>query len=210
MHSPTYNRSLECGYDSYMSNEDTLHSCNLEKIARDSTWFMEALHAAHSLNFTSWCIGAGAVRNLVWDHLHGYTAPSFLPDIDLVYFNQDEAAGMEHSHQIKIANICNDFTWEVTNQAHVHLWFEECFGQPVQPLKSIEEAVATWPEFATSVGITLTQTGDLEIIAPFGLDDLFEMRVRHNPTRASIAAFRSRIASKRYKERWPNVLIMEN
>ena len=109
-----------------------------------------------------------------------------------------------------IANICNNFIWEVTNQAYVHLWFEECFGQSVQPLKNIEEAVATWPEFATSVGITLSQAENFEIIAPFGLDDLFEMRVRHNPARASVAAFRSRIATKRYKERWPNVLIMES
>lgn len=44
----------------------------LISIVRASAWFMPALEAVRSLHLNSWCIGAGAVRNLVWDHLHGY------------------------------------------------------------------------------------------------------------------------------------------
>jgi len=35
------------------------------------------------------------------------------------------------------------FSWEVTNQAGVHLWFEREFGHPVHPLRSLVDAVAS-------------------------------------------------------------------
>ncbi|MEV4000786.1 nucleotidyltransferase family protein [Actinomadura sp. NPDC049753] len=33
------------------------------------------------------CWVAGVVRNIVWDHLHGYAEPNPLNDIDVTYFN---------------------------------------------------------------------------------------------------------------------------
>src|SRR5687767_8924179 len=59
-------------------------------IARSSAWFMSALEAVRSLRLNSWCIGAGAVRNLVWDHLHGYKVPSSLSDVDVAYFDESD------------------------------------------------------------------------------------------------------------------------
>ena len=50
-----------------------------------------------------------------------------------------------------VERLCPDVPWEVTNQAHVHLWFEEHFGHAVPPLSSLSDAVASWPEYATSV-----------------------------------------------------------
>jgi hypothetical protein len=55
----------------------------LVDIAAGSPWFMAALRAVRDLHLTSWCIGAGAVRNLVWDALHGYQTRSALADIAL-------------------------------------------------------------------------------------------------------------------------------
>ena len=184
------------------------HAEKLKAIARGSAWFMHALRAARSLGLPSWCIGAGAVRNLVWDHLHDYATPSDLADIDLAYFDAQELPEEETRHQEIIAHACPGLPWEVTNQAHVHLWFEKYFGYPVTPLHSLAEAVATWPEFATSVGISLDENDALHIIAPWGLDDLFEMRVRRNPVRVSEETFLSRTRSKRYMERWPKVRVL--
>jgi len=180
----------------------------LRTIVSGSPWFMRALRAARELELPSWCIGAGAVRNLVWDHLHGYTTPSPLADIDLAYFDPTETAGAERSHQARIASSHPEFPWEITNQAHVHLWFESHFGHAVPPLASLQEAVASWPEFATSVGVTLSEADTVDILAPLGLDDLFAMRVRRNPARVSVETYRQRTASKRYVERWPRVSIL--
>lgn len=179
----------------------------LVAIAHATPWFMQALQAARALALPSWCIGAGAVRNLVWDHLHGHREPSLLTDVDLAYFAADEPAGEERAHQKRLSDACPELPWEVTNQAHVHLWFERHFGHAVAPLDSLHGAVASWPEYATAVGLTLAADDTIEVIAPHGLDDLFAMRIRRNPARVSLQTYRARIASKRYHERWPRVVI---
>ncbi|WP_231137383.1 nucleotidyltransferase family protein [Chromobacterium paludis] len=171
-------------------------------------WLMAALHAARQLELDAWCIGAGAVRNAVWDHLHGYHQPSALADIDVAYFDpacleqaQDDAL------QARLQAIAPDAPWEVSNQAAVHLWFGAYFGHEVPPLRSLEEAVASWPEYATAVGVRLDKDDALRIIAPHGLDDLLAMRIRRNPARVSLETYRARIAQKRYALRWPRVTI---
>jgi hypothetical protein len=181
----------------------------LISIVETSVWFMSALEAVRSLHLSAWCIGAGAVRNLVWDHLHEHESPSSLTDVDVAYFDEDDLQSeTEQALQAVLSARSPGVPWEVTNQAAVHLWFEGHFGHPVAPLSSLEEAVASWPEFATSVGITLTEDSSLEVIAPHGLNDLFSMVVRRNPARVSIETYRRRIAEKRYAERWPRVTVV--
>lgn len=98
--------------------------------------------------------------------------------------------------------------WEVTNQATVHTWFEPAFGYPVSPLLSLEDAVASWPEFATYVGLRLRKNDSIDVIAPYGLDDLFAMVIRRNPARVGVDTYRKRIEQKQYRQRWPQVTIM--
>ncbi|WP_100227828.1 nucleotidyltransferase family protein [Cupriavidus basilensis] len=180
----------------------------LVTIARESTWFRPALVAVRSLNLPSWCIGAGAVRNLVWDSLHDFQAPSALSDIDVAHFDaSDLSAERDAEIQRRLTNI-HPSPWEVTNQAAVHTWFEATFGHSVVPLDSLEDAVASWPEFATSVGLTLRDDDSIDVIAPHGLDDLFSMVVRRNPTRVSVDTYRRRIEQKQYQRRWPRATVV--
>lgn len=181
----------------------------LASIVRASAWFMAALEVARSLHLSSWCIGAGAVRNLVWDHLHEHRVPSSLPDVDVAYFDEaDLRPETEQALQAILSARRPDLPWEVTNQASVHLWFEGYFGHPVAPLNSLEEAVASWPEFATSVGVTLREDSSIGVIAPHGLNDLFSIVVRRNPSRASVETYQRRLTEKRYAERWPRVTVV--
>lgn len=178
-------------------------------LARASSWFLPALAAARDLNLPSWCIGAGAVRNLVWDALHGHRTPTALSDIDVAYFDSCDVSAMrDDALADQLTRVHPDTRWEVTNQAGVHTWFESTFGHAVAPLRSLEEAVASWPEYATSVGVTLRHDGAIDIIAPHGLDDLFAMIVRRNPVRVSVATYRERVEQKRYAERWPGVTVI--
>lgn len=179
----------------------------LKDIIQESLWFMQVLYTARDMNFSSWCIGAGAIRNLVWDHLHHYSQASYLSDVDLAYFDPNEGINVEHEHQAVISQKLPHIPWEVTNQAYVHYWFEEYFGHAVAPITSLESAVATWPEYTTSIGVFLTSQDQIQIIAPYGLEDLFSMYVRRNPKRVTIETYRQRILSKRYHERWPKVTI---
>ncbi|TWI63610.1 hypothetical protein IP91_03581 [Pseudoduganella lurida] len=170
---------------------------------------MPALQAVRELGLPSWCIGAGAVRNLVWDALHGHAAPSHLPDIDVAHFDAaDLSPARDRTLQRRLQEALPHIPWEVANQAAVHLWFEAQFGHAVEPLQSLEQAVASWPEYATSVGLRLRDDDAIEVIAPHGLDDLFNCIVRRNPARVSLATYRMRIAQKNYPARWPRVTIV--
>jgi hypothetical protein len=98
--------------------------------------------------------------------------------------------------------------WDATNQAAVHLWYADRFGQVVERLGSTEEGVATWPETATCVAVRLEHDGGLELAAPYGLDDLLGMVHRRNPARVSVEEYERRLRTKRISERWPLVRVL--
>jgi len=72
---------------------------------------------------------------------------------------------------------------------------------------SLDEGISTWPEFATCVGVYMAADESVHVIAPHGLDDLFELRVRRNPSRVSVDDFRGRVRARRCHERWPRLTI---
>lgn len=181
----------------------------LVDIARASAPLMAALRAARALGLASWCIGAGVVRNAVWDALHGRPGATAPADVDVAYFDASRLdGGIDAELQARLEALLPGVPWEVTNQAAVHLWFEAHFGHAVEPLVSLEDALASWPETATAVGLRLHGDGRLEVIAPLGLGDLFAGIVRRNPRRVSLAEYRRRCETKRYAERWPRVTVI--
>ncbi len=60
-----------------------------------------------------------------------------------------------------------------------------------------------WPETATAVGARLDEAGSLQIVCPYGLDDLFGLTVRRSPLFADAEAFRRRIETKKWLDKWP-------
>ena len=192
-----------------MSTSEAELKAQLLEIVRSNSWFMDALATVRELELSEWCIGAGAVRNLVWDTLHGKHPLSKLADVDVAYFDlTDVSPQRDQELQRRLLELRPSVPWEVTNQAGVHQWFEAHFGHAVEPLESLQEAVASWPEFATAVGISLDQDNALRVIAPHGLEDLFSIVVRRNPVRVSVETYRERVAQKRYPERWPRVKVV--
>jgi hypothetical protein len=169
---------------------------------------MAWLRAVRDVDPPNWVIGAGAIRNLVWDRLHAFENPSPLKDIDVCYFDPDDLSKPTEEKYERALNNLMPLPWEVKNQASVHLWYERKFGVKVEPFESVEEAVATWPETCTAVAVRLLEDGALEVIAPFGLDDLFEMVVRRNPSRVTPDQFLDRLKAKRIQELWPKVRVI--
>lgn len=169
---------------------------------------MELLTAARGLKLESWCIGAGVVRSLVWDHLHGLNRPPVYADVDVVYFDRNAADEQDAALTRALKHAYPSANWEVTNQARIHEWFWKVHAQAVPAFGSLAEGIATWPEFATCVGVSLGADETIQVIAPHGLDDLFDLKVRHNTIQASAAVFAERVASKRFTERWPMVSVI--
>jgi uncharacterized protein len=181
----------------------------LEAIIRSTGWLMRALEAARSVAAPDWLIGAGAVRTAVWDRLHGYENPTAVDDIDLVFFDaNDLSKGRDRQVEARLVAVLPDVAWDAKNQAAVHLWYPRRFGYAVQPLRSSADAVATWPETATAVGLRLTDDEQLRVCAPFGLGDLLGLVHRRNPRRVSVEEYERRLSTKRIAERWPRATIV--
>jgi len=183
----------------------------LQQLVLKTDWLMSALRAVRSIHLPDWVIGSGAVRNLVWDELHGYTEPTPVNDIDVAYFDPgDVTRARDKALERQLAEVLPGVPWEVTNQAGVHLWYEQKFGDPIRPLTSTEDALSHWPETATSVGVRLLPDDSIHVIAPVGLDDLFDLVLRRNPKQVTREFFKARVESKRIRERWPKVVVLDD
>jgi len=181
------------------------HEKTLLSIVRDCSWLMQALHAARSLKLDSWCVAAGAVRNIVWDRLHD--KPACVPDdIDLIHFDSiDTTRSRDKALETQLVTLAPDLPWQVTNQAGVHLWYAERFGREIAALRSLEDGMANWPETATAVGVWLDAHDGLHVVAPFGLHDLFALRLRHNASRTDRDTYLRRVTDKGFLQRWPRL-----
>jgi len=188
----------------------TPYAEQLAKLVKNSPWLMHALRAVRALDLQSWCIGAGAIRGLVWDHLHGFDVSSKVADVDVVFFDRENCSPLYEAQLTNsLVQAMPELDWEVVNQAAVHHWSQSHFAESVPPLMSLEEGIASWPEYATCVGVYLDQQEEVKVVAPHGLEDLFHMVVRRNPTRVAARVFNERIAQKRFSERWPMVQVLQ-
>ncbi len=189
-------------------NDTTLEG-KLAGIVAATPWLMRALVAARALGLPQWCVGAGAVRNAAWDALYGLGRPSALSDVDVAFFDpSDLSTARDRALEERLQRDAPEFSWDVNNQAGVHLWTKDAFGHPVEPLVSVEDAIASWPETATAVAARLRDDDTIQIIAPLGLIDLFDGVIRRNAPRVGVETYRRRVAQKRYAERWPKIRII--
>lgn len=155
------------------------------------------------MNLRDWYISAGYLRNYIWDILHKYTERTPLNDIDIIYYNTDELdEEIEKEYEQKLVQTTGITIWSVKNQARMHI------QNGNKPYKSIEDALSQWPETVTAIGVRLEKDGCLSIVSPYGLEDLFEYRVRKSPLFKDETYYRMRIKKKNWKEIWPKLEIL--
>lgn len=182
----------------------------LAEVLRRSPSVMTALRAAREVAAPDWLVSAGAIRDAVWDALHD-RAPTAIPrDVDLSYFDAaDLAPERDRVVEAALRRIAPELRWDAKNQAAVHLWYSARFGIVVPPFSSCAEAIATFPETASCVGVRLLADDDLLIVAPHGLDDLLNGICRHNATRVSKRFYIERQIEKQWFLRWPLVRYLD-
>jgi len=177
-----------------MNEQDILN------LIKKDEWMMNILEIAEKLNFPDWVIGAGFVRNKVWDYLHGFSNLKVdTNDIDLIYFDpqgNNKEADKQLSQKLKEQT---GIDWEVKNQFYMHTRNDDF------PYKSTEDALSRWPETATSLGVKL-ENGDLKLIAPYGIDDLINLVVRPClKFPAGLKGVEERAQEKNWFKKWPKL-----
>lgn len=180
-------------------------------------WFRRVLEVVAACGAADAWVAAGVIRDLVWDERYGTGFdPAEVKDVDVIFFEPDDLSpAREEAVERALRAAAPDVPWQAKNQAAVHHWYGARFGRAdtgagpveVEPLTSIADAVGTFPETATAVACRLGPDG-IEVVAPFGLQDLLTGIWQSNPRRVSMEEALARIARKQPATRWPSVTVV--
>jgi hypothetical protein len=166
---------------------------------------LACLRAVRDLGLPDAWIGAGFVRNAVWDALTGRTHDPRAHDVDVAFFdaaiaNGPRALAVEWRLERTLATALPGLRWSVTNQARMAALNGDA------PYRNTAEAIACWPETATAIAAQIDGAGSIRILAPHGVEDLFALIVRPTPAfSAKPALWEKRWREKAWQERWPGV-----
>jgi hypothetical protein len=180
----------------------------LGEIVRATPPLMRVLSVARHLNLPDWLVFSGAVYQPVLNHLTRRPLDYGIKDYDLGYFDASDLSYDAEDAVIRRVKTAFDEPLrsmvEVRNQARVHLWFEAKFREPYGPLSSTAEALERFTSATFAVGVRLEPDDRLHIEAPFGLTDLFALRLCPNPRRETVGLARTAADVRR---RWPEVVV---
>lgn len=176
----------------------------IEVISNDEK-MMHMLRIVRDVQLPDWYIGAGFVRNKIWDELHDYKIATPLNDVDVIYFDlTDISENAEKNIQEKLSAQMPNEKWSVTNEARMHIVNGD------EPYRSSADAFSKWPETATCVAVRLEDKGSLALAASYGIDDLVHMRARPTPytLERRPELFTQRMEEKKWHKIWPQVTIV--
>lgn len=183
----------------------------LAAIVRADAGLMHVLTTVRALDLPDWRLVSGAVYQAVWNARTGRPAGYGVKDYDLAYFDASDLSYEAEDVVIKRVAAAFDEPFrsqvEVRNQARVHLWFQNRFGEPYAPLSSTDEALGRFVAPTFAVGVRLEADDSLSVAAPFGLDDVFALTIRPNPNRPVAKGWAKAVDSAR--ARWPELTVIE-
>lgn len=165
---------------------------------------MRVLRLVKDLALPDCWVAAGFVRSRVWDYLHRHETSPLPDDIDVIWYdNKGLAAERDIALELALRTRDNTLTWSVKNQARMH-WRNDD-----KPYRSAADAMRHWPETATAVAVRLGPRDVVEVAAPCGLDDLFNLIVRPTPRFMADKSliYLDRVRSKNWQRTWPKLRI---
>lgn len=156
--------------------------------------------------FTRLVVCAGFVRTKIWDTLHGFTERTSLPDIDVIYFDEENIGEANEKHleeRLKKSN--SAIPWSVKNEARMH------HINGIAPYLSSVDAISKFPEIASALGVKLDSKNELVLTAPWGIADVINMEVKPTPffkeNRIQAAFYEERIMKKNWTAIWQKVRV---
>lgn len=184
---------------------------------------MECLQALQQLALPQGYIGAGFLRNAIWDNLHGKRASTPLNDVDVIYFdahvlntsfvsntchtlNPSDSVNREREQDLafqeQLKALMPGVNWQVKNQARMHVLHDHA------PYKDCEDAISYWIERETCVAIALSTVNQFDILAPFGLAHNFKGQISINPKLPRYEIFNKRVTDKKWCDIWPQLKVV--
>ena len=181
----------------------------LHRILKQNTALYQVIRNLYRLNLNDCYVGGGCVFQTVWNYQMGFEPNYGITDIDLIYFDDsDLSEDAENKAIIRVQQAFHDvpYTFDVKNEARVHLWYKRKFGIDISPYTSSESAINTWPTVVSSVGV-YHDGKNFKIYAPYGLNDMFGRIVRANKLLITQDVFEKKAA--KWKSKWNDITVLD-
>ena len=201
----------------------------LGDIIKRDPFRMRCLRALRALDLPQGYIGAGFVRNAIWDELHARATPTPLNDIDVIYFSGEinppqsvasadntlESVPQPQAYSPNSAAANSGLKAQEQAIEHELARMVPQANWQVKnqarmhvahahaPYQNCHDAISYWIERETCVAVRLLANDDLDILAPFGLEANFAGTISINPKYPRSEVFKQRLASKNWLTVWP-------
>jgi hypothetical protein len=170
---------------------------------------MNILRIIKKQNLAQGALAAGSIRNTVWQKLH-HQDFKLESDVDVVFFDESISEKANQDIQKHLEKIAPQYMWQVKNEAYMHNYD---FSNQI-PFSSVTDAIAHFVETPTCIGAFLDSENKLQLIEPYGTDDLVKLNVQPIPLFKQdiehLNIYRERVESKNWKNQWSKLHIFFN
>ena len=169
----------------------------------------EILNRMPTLGLRDWWLASGCLFQTVWNLRSGRAADRGILDYDMCYFSEDTSWEAEDDVIRAAAKLFADLpvNIQLRNQARVHLWFPEKFGAAYPALTTASEGILRFPCSPQAIGLKRTGGEFLDVYAPFGLGDVWDVIVR--PNRALPLAQVYAVKTARWQKEWDKLVVYQ-
>ena len=169
----------------------------LEALVREDRWRMRVLHLLADLDLEDAYVTGCFARDAVWDAAHR-RAPQPVDPVEVTYVDRART-GLDIDAQLQV---------ELSARAPKKAWKVENAARRGADVRTVHGALRGAPDTTRAVGVRFTRGGNLEILAPYGLEDVFGLILR--PTRGgTLASLRAEAENEGWVRRFPRLQFRE-
>lgn len=163
---------------------------------------METLLACENYGLKDYYLAGGSITQLIWNNLSGNPSLRNVKDFDIIYFEDER---MDEIHKRELSKlVSHQYELDIVNQAYVHEWYPLKYGNKIEKFNTTEDGIKTW---LTAFAIGIRNPNEIEIYAPYGIEDAFQKKVKPNKITMSKSNYVR--MTKSFKNRWNDIEILE-
>jgi hypothetical protein len=154
---------------------------------------------------------AGCLFQSFWNVKSDRPVRDGIKDYDIFYFDGADLSYEAEDAVVRRAGMLFadlDVLIDIKNQARVHLWFKQRFGQDYPQLHATTDGIARFQVRGTCLGVTPNGDGSIGLHATYGVEDISAGILRRNPLCPD--GERYLVKAESYRARWPWLTIVED
>jgi hypothetical protein len=164
-----------------------------------------------SLKLPDAWVAGGCLFQTAWNVLAGEDPNRAIKDYDIFYFNPIDCtreSEEEANHRASVAFADLGCRIDLRNQARVHLWYAQEFGVSEYPrLTKATDGIDNFLAICCMVGVRKVRSGDTELYAPFGVNDVLARVMRPNPWFPLAPRSSYYQKADRWRTLWPDLVV---